>query len=60
MGVGNNGVSDGFIDVIGMQHGDRTVIVNTNVNFIGLKLRLVSITTGVGCNSHARYVRQVT
>ena len=39
--------------LLGMQHGKRTEIINANGNFINVKVSLVRMVNGVGCNSHA-------
>ena len=40
-----------------IRHGNRTSIINTNRNSIGVKLSLDRMSTGVGCTSHASDVR---
>ena len=38
--------------LLGIQHGNRKLIINNSGNSISVKLSLVSLATGVDCNSH--------
>ena len=43
-----------------VQYGNITMIANTNRKSIGIKIILTMLASGVGCTSHAIYVRQVS
>ena len=43
--------------LLGMQHGNITVIINANGKFIGVKFSLARLATGVGYHSHKSDVR---
>ena len=37
--------------LLGMRHGNRTSIINSNGNYIGVNVSLARLSAGVGCTS---------